>query len=99
MAALRWRPHNRRFDLALRWTTLFYLGVMVVLPMMALGVQAARPGWQPFWRALADPYAWHALKLTFLTALVMVVINAVTGTATAWVLVRYDVPGRVWSTP
>src|SRR5271157_3939591 len=86
--------HNRRFDLALRWTTLFYLGVMVVLPMVTLSVQAARPGFQPFWRALVDPYAWHALKLTFFTALVMVVINAVTGTATAWVLVRYDVPGR-----
>ena len=94
MAAHAVTTHNRRFDLALRWTTLFYLGVMVVLPMVALSVQAARPGFQPFWRALVDPYAWHALKLTFFTALVMVVINAVTGTATAWVLVRYNVPGR-----
>ncbi len=34
------------------------------------------------------------MKLTFLTALVMVAVNAVTGTATAWVLVRYDFPGR-----
>src|SRR5436305_806378 len=58
--------------LALRWTTLSYLGVMVVLPMIALGAQAARPGLGPFWEALSDPYAWHALKLTFLTALIMV---------------------------
>ncbi len=36
--------HNRPSDLALRWTTLLYLGVMVALPMVALGVQAARPG-------------------------------------------------------
>ena len=43
---------------------------------------------------MRDPYAWHALKLTFITALVMVVVNALTGTATAWVLVRYDFPGR-----
>jgi sulfate transport system permease protein len=86
--------HNRHFDYALRWTTLFYLGIMVVLPMIALGAEAVRPGFRPFWQALSDPYAWHALKLTFFTALVMVFINAVAGTATAWVLVRYEIPGR-----
>ena len=85
--------HNRRYDLALRWSTLFYLGVMVVLPMAALSIEAVLPGYRPFARALGDPYAWHALKLTFVTALVMVAINAVMGTATAWVLVRYNVPG------
>ena len=78
----------------LRGTTLFYLGLMVVLPMAALIVEAARPGAAAFWEAMRDPYAWHALKLTFITALVMVLVNALTGTATAWVLVRYDFPGR-----
>jgi sulfate transport system permease protein len=86
--------HHRGFDLALRGTTLLYLVGMVALPILALFVQAAQPGLGPFRRALADPYAWHALKLTFVTALVMVAINALTGTATAWVLVRYDFPGR-----
>ncbi|QEH31863.1 Sulfate transport system permease protein CysT [Aquisphaera giovannonii] len=81
-------------DLILRWSTLSYLAIMVALPMVALGVQAARPGLRPFWEAVTDPTAWHALKLTFITALIMVAINAVTGTATAWVLVRYDFPGR-----
>ena len=75
-------------------TTLFYLGLMVVLPMAALAIEAARPGAAAFAEALRDPYAWHALKLTFITALVMVVVNVLTGTATAWVLVRYDFPGR-----
>ena len=78
---------------------LWYLGVMVVLPMAALAVEAARPGAGAFAEAVRDPYAWHALKLTFVTALVMVVVNVVTGTATAWVLVRYDFPGRSWSMP
>jgi sulfate transport system permease protein len=78
----------------IRGATLSYLGVMVVLPLFALGVQAARPGAPAFWRAMTDPFAWHALELTFATALVMVAINAVTGTATAWVLVRYEFPGK-----
>jgi sulfate transport system permease protein len=81
-------------DLVLRGTTLFYLGLMVVMPMAALTVEAVRPGAEAFMAAVRDPYAWHALKLTFITAFVMVIVNVLTGTATAWVLVRYDVPGR-----
>ena len=75
-------------------TTLSYLGLMVILPMAALVVEAARPGVSAFVEAVRDPFAWHALKLTFITAAIMVVVNALTGTATAWVLVRYDFPGR-----
>jgi sulfate transport system permease protein len=78
----------------IRGATLSYLGVMVVLPLLALGIQATTPGAAAFGKALTDPFAWHALKLTFGTALVMVAIDAVTGTATAWVLVRYEFPGK-----
>jgi sulfate transport system permease protein len=81
-------------DLLLRATTLTYLGLMVVLPLAALTAQAARPGATAFLEALRDPYAWHALKLTFIMALVMVFVNVLTGTATAWVLVRYAFPAR-----
>jgi sulfate/thiosulfate transport system permease protein len=87
-------PSTQPSGLLLRATTLSYLGVMVVLPLLALAVQAAEPGAAAFRGALTDPYAWHALKLTFATALAMVVVNAVTGTATAWVLVRYHFPGK-----
>lgn len=78
----------------LRAATLSYLGLMVVLPLLALVIEAARPGPGDFVRAVRSPFAWHALKLTFVTAAAMVLINAITGTATAWVLVRYRFPGR-----
>jgi len=81
-------------DYLLRGATLSYLGVIVVLPMLALGLEAARPGLAAFWSALGDPFAWHALKLTFITAGIMVVVDAVLGTATAWVLVTTDFPGK-----
>lgn len=80
--------------LALQGAALGYLGLMVALPLLALGFQAAGPGAGAFWAALRDPFAWHALKLTYATAALMVVVNAVTGTATAWVLVRSDFPGK-----
>jgi sulfate transport system permease protein len=85
---------SRRAEGLVRGATLSYLGVMVVLPLIALVVEAAEPGAPAFRNAVTNPFAWHALKLTFATALVMVVINGVTGTATAWVLVRYEFPGK-----
>jgi sulfate/thiosulfate transport system permease protein len=78
----------------LRGATLSYLGVMVLLPLVALGIETARPGGAAFLKAVSNPFAWHALKLTFTTAFVMVAISVVTGTATAWVLVRYPFPGK-----
>ncbi len=80
--------------LMLRASTLAYLGVMVALPLATLAYQAGEPGFAAFRKALLDPFAWHALQLTISTALIMVLINAVMGTATAWVLVRYDFPGK-----
>ena len=80
--------------LVLRGTTLLYLTLMVVLPITVLLVESARPGTSAFVEAIRNPFAWHALKLTFVTAGLMMFINAVTGTATAWVLVRYRFPGR-----
>ena len=77
-----------------RGAALSYLALMVVLPLAALSVRAAEPGVSAFWKALTNPFAWHALKLSFATALVMAAINAVMGTATAWVLVRYSFPGK-----
>ncbi|HWE38825.1 MAG TPA: sulfate ABC transporter permease subunit CysT [Isosphaeraceae bacterium] len=84
----------RPVGLVLRGATLLYLAVMVAVPLVLLGIQAARPGVAAFRDALFDPYAWHSLKLSFATAAGMVVIDAITGTATAWVLVRYRFPGR-----
>jgi len=85
---------SARSELPLRAVSLLYLGLMVVLPLAALAVQAAEPGPAAFWKEMTNPFAWHALKLTFATAGIMVLINAVTGTATAWVLVRYSFPGK-----
>lgn len=87
------RPAAGATDLALRGTTLSYLGLMVILPMAAMVAEAVRPGAASFVEAVRDPFAWHALKLTVITAAIMVAINVVTGTATAWVLVRCDFPG------
>ena len=50
--------------LFLRGTTLAYLGFMVVLPLVALAMQAILGGREAFAKALSSPFALHALGLT-----------------------------------
>jgi sulfate transport system permease protein len=71
-----------------------YLTVVVVLPLAALLWEAKRTGKEGFWQAISNPDAVSALKLTFGAAIVVVLINGVLGTVTAWVLVRDDFRGK-----
>ncbi len=87
-------PNQGPTSVLLRGATLSYLAVMVALPLVVLAIEATSQGLGAFRDKLTDPFAWHALKLTFQTALTMVALNSVAGTATAWVLVRYDFPGK-----
>ncbi len=57
-------PKHSPSELLIRGATLSYLGVMVVLPLAVLTYQAAEPGTSAFWKAISNPFAWHALKLT-----------------------------------
>lgn len=77
-----------------RWTVVFYLGLLLILPLAALIGHGLQDGLGAIGRALANPVVSDALALTFWTAALMALVNAVAGTATAWVLVRYRFPGR-----
>jgi sulfate/thiosulfate transport system permease protein len=71
-----------------------FLTVIVVLPIAALVWESKRDGADAFWQAISNPEAVGALKLTFGTALIVVLINGVLGTVTAWVLVRDEFRGK-----
>jgi sulfate/thiosulfate transport system permease protein len=71
-----------------------YLSVMVLLPLAAVASRSVADGLDTFWAAVSDPQAVAALKLTLLASVVVCLINAVTGTLLAWVLVRDDFPGK-----
>ena len=81
----------------LSWTwrvTWFYLTAMLFLPLGAMFAKAGTGGWDKFWEVATSPVALSAYDVTFTTALVTAVINGLFGTAIAWVLVRYDFPGK-----
>ncbi len=71
-----------------------FLTVVVVLPIAALVWESKQGGAHAFWQVVSSPEAVAAFKLTFGAAFVVVAINAVLGTVTAWVLVRDDFPGK-----
>jgi sulfate/thiosulfate transport system permease protein len=81
----------------LSWTwriTWFYLSVMLFLPLAAMFTKAGSVGWDKFCAVAASPVALSTYDVTFTTSLVTALINGVFGTAIAWVLVRYDFPGK-----
>src|SRR5207302_5562600 len=71
-----------------------YLSVVVLVPLAALAVKATHGGWHHFWQVAWNPEAKAALELTLGLAGAVVAVNADTGTALAWTLVRDDFPGK-----
>ena len=74
--------------------TLAYLGLIVVLPLTALALRPWELGLGGVLRTLAEPRVAAALGLSFSLSAYAALLNAPLGTLIAWVLVRYEFPGR-----
>jgi sulfate/thiosulfate transport system permease protein len=74
--------------------TIGYLVVMLLLPIAALLANAAAINPPEFWAKATSPIALSAYEVTFVTALGTALVNGVFGTLIAWVLVRYNFPGK-----
>ena len=71
------------------------LGVLIVVPLVAVFAEALAPGVAAWWRALTDdPDTRHAIWLSLTVAPVAVAINTVFGVAAAWLVARFRFPGR-----
>jgi sulfate transport system permease protein len=95
----RYYPSTERARLpwgrwSVRTVALTYLTVMLILPLAVIIRYGLQDGLSGIWEAITQPVARHALGLTLWTAAIMAAINAVMGTLTAYVLVRYDFPGK-----
>jgi sulfate transport system permease protein len=71
-----------------------YLSLLVLIPIAAVASQAFQGGWGAFWSATRNPESWAALKLTLLSAVIVVIVNTFAGMAIAWVLVRDNFHGK-----
>jgi sulfate transport system permease protein len=93
--AMRWKTPSvlPGFGLALG-VTLFWLSAIVLIPLVALVARPWELGWDGFWKVATDPRVVAALRLSFGAAFIAALINLVFGAIVAWVLVRYDFPGK-----
>ncbi|HMC28202.1 MAG TPA: sulfate ABC transporter permease subunit CysT [Verrucomicrobiae bacterium] len=74
--------------------TAFYLSMLVLIPIAALFLRAFEMSWHDFFKVVTTDRALAAYRLTFGASFVAAIANAVFGTILAWVLVRYDFPGK-----
>lgn len=71
-----------------------FMVIMLVIPLMAVFYEALKAGRQLYLASLTEAEALHAIKLTLITALIVVPINAVIGVAIAWLLTRFNFKGK-----
>ena len=74
--------------------SLFYVTLIILLPIAAMVLKVAGMGWEEFWRIISSNRALAAYRITFSSAAIATVINGVVGLLFAWVLTRYRFPGR-----
>ncbi len=74
--------------------TLFYMSAIVLIPIGGIILKTLGIPWSEFWRLATTERALAAYELTFGASLIAALANAVFGTLLAWVLTRYQFPGR-----
>lgn len=74
--------------------SLFYLTLVILLPLAAMLLKVAGMGFPEFWRIISSNRALAAYRVTFSSAFIATIINGVVGLLLAWVLTRYRFPGR-----
>lgn len=73
---------------------LIFLGVFLVMPLLAVFVQALSKGLLVYAAAIAEPMAWAAVKLTLLVAVIAVPLNLIFGTAASWAIAKFEFRGK-----
>jgi len=81
------------FSLSLGFSIL-YLSLIVLIPLSALVFNTLTMTWDAFWSTVSSPRVVASYQLSFGASLVAATVNAIFGTILAWVLVRYEFPGK-----
>jgi sulfate transport system permease protein len=74
--------------------TVLYLSLIVLIPLSAVFLKSASAGWDHVWKTITSPNVVASYRLTFGASLVAGLISLAAGFLVAWVLVRYDFPGK-----
>ncbi len=81
------------FGLSLGFTVL-YLSLIVLIPLSATFVKVSSLTWNQFWHIALSPRALASYRLSFGASAIAALVNLIFGLNVAWVLVRYEFPGK-----
>ena len=81
------------FGLSLGFTV-FYLALIVLIPLSAVFIKTFTMTWEAFWAAVTSERVMASYRLSFGASLLAALINVVFGGIVAWILVRYQFPGK-----
>jgi sulfate/thiosulfate transport system permease protein len=91
-------PNHLTEPKMVRWlligTALLLVGLIVVLPLLTVLTQAFSKGWHAYLSAIRETEALAALRLTLLTAVIAVPLNALFGLAAAWTVTKFQFRGK-----
>jgi sulfate/thiosulfate transport system permease protein len=88
-------PGSQRVGTLALWAVaLLFLTAFLFVPLAAVFTEAFAEGLDTYLRAVREPEAWSAIRLTLVTAVLVVPLNLVFGVAAAWALARFEFPGR-----
>ncbi|CAN5501696.1 sulfate ABC transporter permease subunit CysW [soil metagenome] len=82
--------------IALILVGLAFLLLFLVMPLVAVFVEALKKGLGVYLDALIEPDAWAAIKLTLMVAVIAVPLNLVFGVAASWAIAKFDFRGKRW---
>jgi len=74
--------------------SILFVGIMLVLPLIAIIVNSLQKGWEFYIRSLTDKYVLSALKITVIATISALIINTFFGIAAAWLLTKFSFRGK-----
>ena len=74
--------------------SILFVGIMLVLPLIAIIVSSLQKGWAFYIRSLTDKYVLSALKITVIATISALIINTFFGIAAAWLLTKFSFRGK-----
>ncbi|MFA6141031.1 MAG: sulfate ABC transporter permease subunit CysW [Hyphomicrobium sp.] len=74
--------------------SLAFFASFLLLPLLAVFVEAFKKGWQVYLKAITEPDALSAMRLTLLAAAIAVPLNVIFGIAAAWAIAKHDFRGK-----
>ena len=74
--------------------SILFVGIMLVLPLIAIITNSLQKGWTFYIRSLTDKYVLSALKITVIATMSALIINTFFGIAAAWLLTKFSFRGK-----